>query len=89
MKTVEEWTQQALKDTGELVNTPYYRQWAAEIQLDALNEAHSVSKEEILNILRETEAPKVPGMEGLGGYSWDDMDAETFRGLLIKKIEKL
>lgn len=38
MRTAEEWTQQALKDTGELVNTPYYRQWAAEIQLDAMKE---------------------------------------------------
>jgi hypothetical protein len=46
-------------------------------------------KQEILKTIRNTKSPRVPGMEGLGGYNWEDMDAETFRELLIKQIEKL
>ena len=46
-------------------------------------------KKEILKAIKNTKAPKVPGMEGLGGYSWEDMGAETFRQILIEKIEKL
>ena len=51
--------------------------------------AWSGCKHEILKVIKNTKAPKVPGMEGLGGCSWEDMDAETFRGILIEKIKKL
>ena len=46
-------------------------------------------KSEVLTILKNTKSPKVPGMEGLGGYHWEEMDAETFREILIKEIQKL
>jgi hypothetical protein len=51
--------------------------------------AWDACRKELLNIVKNTKAPKVPGMEGLGGYSWEEMDAETFRGILIKEMEKL
>ena len=54
-----------------------------------LQDAWKACKKEILRIVKNTKAPKVPGMEGLGGCSWEDMDAETFREILIEKIEKL
>lgn len=53
------------------------------------SDAWYAAKEEILKLVKNTKAPKVPGREGLGGCSWDDMDAETFREILIEKIKKL
>lgn len=43
MKTPEQWTQKALKDTGELLaNADYYRIWAKKIQDDSLRHAAEI-----------------------------------------------
>lgn len=46
-------------------------------------------KIQVLKIIQNTKISKVPGIEGLGGYHWEDMDAETFKQELIKEINKL
>lgn len=46
MKTIEFWTDKAMKETGEMLqNVEYYRAWAKEIQEDALRHAAKIVSE--------------------------------------------
>lgn len=53
-----------------------------------MKDGWAACKEEVLKIINK-KISKVRGMEGLGGYSWEEMDAEEFRSKIKDKIKKL
>jgi hypothetical protein len=58
------------------------------IQDTALRLGWFACHQEVLKLLNK-KIPKVPGREGLGGCSWEEMGAEEYRNELLKKIKGL